>query len=325
MTLININAKSSNNYLLFYHKKNIIQSNINRIGESMKQFLELYSEHKEDITSYLQNTLKNNTTIEEDKLIRYKRNFKHFPSMNVLYITDKDYKQITPTIYRTKEVSMDMGTSKEYLVSKLKEENDEFAISEPYLSSITGTMSVTVKQKEGDEYVFIDYKLSQLLAQLGLIELHHTFDNFTKLFYQIIGFSLMFFALLAIVYAFYTFFSHLGHGAVGHEADGISLNALFKPIISITLGLAIFDLAKNILQHEVYYKRYGKDHEEGMVLRKFTIAILIALSIEALMVIFKITLHGYQDMIYGLYLIGGVGIIMVSLGLYNYLSKSSPH
>ena len=57
------------------------------------------------------------------------------------------------------------------------------------------------------------------------------------------------------------------------------------------------------------------------VLMKFSIAIIIALSIEALMVVFKIALHDYSQMIYALYLIIGIALIIVSLGIYSYLSK----
>ena len=128
-----------------------------------------------------------------------------------------------------------------------------------------------------------------------------------------IGFALILFSFLAIGYAFYSFLSHL-------ISDGFTMDTLFKPIVSVTLGLAIFDLAKTILEREVYYKNYSKESEDSMVLTKFAIAIIIALSIEALMVVFKIAIHDYKDMIYGLYLIAGVGIIITSLGIYSFLA-----
>jgi hypothetical protein len=156
--------------------------------------------------------------------------------------------------------------------------------------------------------------VSELLARLGFIELHQTFDNFSKLFYTLIGFALIFFAFLAIGYALFSFVFHL-------LDDGFTMDTLFKPIVSVTLGLAIFDLAKTILEREVYYKNYSKESEDNMVLSKFAIAIIIALSIEALMVVFKIAINDYTNMIYGLYLIIGVGIIITSLGIYNFLSK----
>lgn len=282
----------------------------------MKEFIEIYQEHQTDIESFLMNTLKNNGAIYEDEIERYKENFKSFPSMELLYITNKVYKQITPNIYRNSSDRDAEGIDRSYLEKKLIKKNEQFSISEPYLSSATEKICITVMKKEDGNHIFIDFSLSELLGRLGLIELHPTFDNFTKLFYKMIGFSLMFFSFLAIGYALYSFFSNLIN-------DGFTLDTLFKPIVSITLGLAIFDLAKTILEREVYFKSYGKESEDGMVLTKFSIAIIIALSIEALMVVFKIALHDYTKMIDALYLILGVGIIIVTLGIYNFLSKKS--
>ncbi len=282
----------------------------------MKEFIEIYKEHQTDIESFLMNTLKNNGAIHEDEIERYKENFKNFPSMELLYITNRVCKQITPNIYRNKSEEEAKGQDRGYLAKKLIKKNEQFSISEPYLSSATENICITVMKKEAGHHIFIDFSLSELLGRLGLIELHPTFDNFTKLFYKLIGFSLMFFAFLSVGYALFSFFIHLIN-------DGFTLDTLFKPIVSITLGLAIFDLAKTILEREVYFKTYGKESEDSMVLTKFSIAIIIALSIEALMVVFKIALHDYTEMIHALYLIIGVGTVIVALGVYNYLSRKS--
>lgn len=281
----------------------------------MKEFIEIYQANKEDIESFIIATLKNNNNeLVADKIENYKQNFNHFPSMELLYITDAQCKQISPNIYRNRSEETAKEKDRGYLASKLKNKKDNFSISEPYISSATGNICITVMKKEQENHIFIDFRLSELLSRLGFIELHHTFDNFSKLFYQLIGFSLMFFALLAIGYALFSFAQHL-------LLDGFTLDTLFKPIVAVTLGLAIFDLAKTILEREVYYKSYSKKSEDSMVLTKFAIAIIIALSIEALMVVFKIAIHDYKDMIYGLYLITGVGIIIVSLGVYTFLSQ----
>ena len=279
----------------------------------MKEFIDIYQEHKEEIELFIIATLENNGSISEVEPKNYHKNFQSFPSMELVYITDEKFIQIAPNVYRSKIIEEAIDKDRSYLVEKLKEKNSFFSFSKPYLSSATGNICITVMKKEGQKNVFIDFKLSALLARLGFIELHETFDGFTKQFYKGIGFSLMFFASLAIGYAFISFISHF-------IEDGFTLDTLFKPIVSVTLGLAIFDLAKTILEREVYYKSYGAESEDSMVLSKFSIAIIIALSIEALMVVFKIALHDYTQMIYGLYLIIGVALTIVSLGIYNYLS-----
>jgi len=282
----------------------------------MKEFLEIYQENQKEIEDFLINTLKHNGAIHEDEVERYKENFKSFPSMELLYITNRVCKQITPNIYRNKSEEEGKGKDRGYLEQKLIKQNEQFSISEPYLSSATGNICITVMKKEAGHHIFMDFALSELLGRLGLIELHPTFNNFTKIYYQLIGFSLMFFSFLAIGYALISFFIHL-------IDDGFTLDTLFKPIVSITLGLAIFDLAKTILEREVYFKSYAKENEDSMVLTKFSIAIIIALSIEALMVVFKIAMHDYTQMIHALYLIIGVGIIIVSLGIYTFFSMKN--
>ncbi|MCH9741461.1 MAG: hypothetical protein K0U38_11580 [Epsilonproteobacteria bacterium] len=282
----------------------------------MKEFIQIYREYKSDIESFIITTLKNNgDIIDEDEINHYKKNFNNFPSMELLYITDEHCKQISPNIYRHKTEEQAKDKDRGYLASKLTTKNSSFSISEPYISTATGNTCITVMKKEGEHHVFIDFVLSELLGRLGLVELHPTFDNFTKISYRIIGFSLMFFAFLSVGYAIISYVSHL-------FLDGsFSLDSLFKPIVAITLGLAIFDLAKTILEREVFYKNYGKESEDAMVLTKFSIAIIIALSIEALMVVFKIALKDYTQMIHAFYLILGVGIVTVALALYNYLSQ----
>jgi len=170
-------------------------------------------------------------------------------------------------------------------------------------------------KKEEDKYIFIDFRLSGLLGRLGLVELNPEFNKFTKLFYKAVGFSLMAFAFFAIIYALVGYASSI---VIDRE---FSLDTLFKPIVALTLGLAIFDLAKTILEREVFFKNYSKEDEDANVLTKFSIAIIIALSIEALMVVFKIALHDYSQMIHALYLILGIALIIISLGVYSFLSK----
>ena len=279
----------------------------------MKNFINVYREHQSNIEAFLISTLKHNGALYKDEIERYKEDFKNFPSLELLYVTNEVCKQVSPNIFRHKIDEDAKGKDRGYLEKKLIEKNEEFSISEPYLSSATGNICITTMKKEAGHYIFLDFTLGKLLGRFGLIELHTTFDTFIKNFYKFIGFSLMFFAFLAIGYALISFTSNLFDG-------NFSLNTLFKPIVAITLGLAIFDLSKTILEREVYYKSYSGESEDSMVLTKFSIAIIIALSIEALMVVFKIALHDYTEMIHALYLIIGVGIITVSLGIYNFLS-----
>ena len=281
----------------------------------MKEFLKVYEEHQEEIERFIISTLQNNGSILIEAPSNYKKVFSTFPSMELLYITDQDFKQTSPNVLRKKTEVSSKGKDRKYLSSKVTQKEDEFSISQPYISSSNGRMCITVMKKEDDKNIFIDFGLAGLLGRLGLVELHPTFNTFTKSFYIAVGFSLMAFAFIAVVYALLGYLSHL---FIEHN---FSLEGLFKPIVALTLGLAIFDLAKTILEREVFFKNYAKEDEDAKVLTKFSIAIIIALSIEALMVVFKIALHDYSQMVHALYLIIGIALIILSLGIYSYLSK----
>ncbi|MPQ96282.1 hypothetical protein F8R15_21090, partial [Thioclava sp. JE_KL1] len=150
-----------------------------------------------------------------------------------------------------------------------------------------------------------------LLTRFGLVERHPLFNQVTKSFYLVIGLSLMFFSIMSIGYAFYDYVIQLNHLAQ------YSLESIFKPIISLTMGLAIFDLAKTLLEREVFFKAYSDKKDDARLLAKFLTAIIIALSIEALMVVFKVALNDPAQMLYALYLIVGIALIILSLAFYN--------
>ncbi|NQY54557.1 MAG: hypothetical protein HRT42_13410 [Campylobacteraceae bacterium] len=127
------------------------------------------------------------------------------------------------------------------------------------------------------------------------------------------GFSLALFSLFIIFYSIYSFSLDL------FINDKFSLEMIFKPIVSLTLSLAIFDLAKTILEQEVFFKSYSRNSSSEInMFVKFLITIIIALSIETLMLVFKIAISDFTQMIYALYLIVGVSLIIISLSLFIY-------
>lgn len=138
------------------------------------------------------------------------------------------------------------------------------------------------------------------------------FNFMTKITYALIGYGLTIFALILIFYAFYNFLNH------STDEDISIFQLIFKSTIALTLGLAIFDLAKNLLEHEVIFKeRFANESGSHKLLEKFLISIIIALSIEALMTVFKIALTDYKDIIYAVYLILSISVMTVSLSFFH--------
>ena len=135
--------------------------------------------------------------------------------------------------------------------------------------------------------------------------------------YATIGYGLSILSFILITYSFASFGSYILY-------NGDLIEITFKAIISLTLGLAVFDLGKNLIEHEVVFKENNSHEKSGSkMFIKFLISIITALSIEALMLVLKISLtKEYSDMTYALYLIAGTSLMIISLSIFYKMSKA---
>jgi uncharacterized membrane protein len=109
----------------------------------------------------------------------------------------------------------------------------------------------------------------------------------------------------------------------GTDLYAIDINEIFKATILLTLSLAIFDLVKAIFEEEVLGKEKKGDETGGhQTMIRFLGSIIIALSIEALMLVFKFALTDPSMLLYAVYLISGVSLLLVSLSLYMKFSRT---
>lgn len=283
----------------------------------MKEFIEIYEENREKIEFFITESIKNVGSLKACEKDKYKKLFNIFPSLELIYRVNSETKlQVSANIYKNKTDKKEMNKNRNYLIEKLYFINTNIAFSKPYLSGATRNNCITVTIKENNEIIFLDFALDKLLERLNLIELNKPFHTITKIFYTFAGFSLAFLSAFIICYSLFDFFNSF------FTQFNFSLDAIFKPIISLTLGVAIFDLAKTILEQEVFFKSYSKNSKvETKVIIKFLITIIIALSIEALMVVFKIALHDYDKMINAFYLISGISFIIIALSIFIYITK----
>ncbi|MCT7561237.1 hypothetical protein ACN2C0_04630 [Aliarcobacter butzleri] len=283
----------------------------------MKEFFETYNQHQEDIEYFLQESLKNTGSLSNHKKNDFKQLYKIFPSLELVYIIDKHTKiQTSNNFYRYKIDENAKNKDRSHLISKLHFTDSNMAFSKPYISSATRSTCVTVTIKEENEIFFLDFRIDILLQKLNLIELNKPFHSITKGFYIIAGFSMIVLSILTIFFSLYDFMLYI------FSNHDLSLEMIFKPIISLTLSIAIFDLAKTILEQEVFFKSYSKNSRvETKILTKFLTTIIIALSIEALIVVFKIAINDYVQMVNAFYLIAGIALILVSLTIFIYFSQ----
>jgi hypothetical protein len=286
----------------------------------VKHLVKLYEDNYTMLERFITSTLLrfNNRHITK---VDIENMFKLFPSLELVYTTDSNLIQTSPNIERHGvEKNEHIGIKREYLLYSRKGSKKEFPegadiiIKQPYISSITGNLCITVIQKREHDFVFLDFELEKLLKRFGLYDNHAAFEIFLKIFYGGISIALISVAM---------FLS--GYGMVGfaenfHEA---SLESIFKPVVALTLGLAIFDLGKTIFEQEVLASDGYNDTFKPKTLINFTVSIIIALMIEALLMVFKISLSNYQDLIYPLYLIIGSAILFISFSIFYYIYKKT--
>ncbi len=274
-------------------------------GDFMKHILNIYFKNKNSVQYYLRDTLIafHPSNFEKKSLVQF---FETGKAAEIIYAVSSDYKQITPGYSRKNLDDTRIGYDKSYYFRGIQFNDDNTYITNPYLHHVTGGPTVTGVKKEGNNFLVIDFDLLRLLEELNLIEHNALINRINKLVIGTGGILLGAVSLFLILYGGFIFTS------LFWNAQNLDIfHAVFQSIISITIGLAIYDLAKHIIEHEILFK--GGMHEENSentILAKFLNSIIIASSIESLMVVFKIVLEDYSRMINALYLIIGVALLI---------------
>lgn len=281
----------------------------------MKETVTIYKKHRQFIENSLTSMIESIDLAQYDDM-KAKSIFVLLPSLKATYKINEKYKQATPTYTNDGVDNNSIGTEKEHLLSRINFREDDIYISNSYVNSRTGTPCITIVLHRNGEYIVYDFELYELLKELMLIEGDKRFILFIQIFYGFFGFLFVIFSLALIVYSIYIVYD------VITMQEGNILSGFFRSIIALTLGLAIFDLAKTILEHEVFYKEHSRNYNlENRLLARFLISIIVALSIEALMVVFKIVLSDYAQMIHAFYLISGIGVMIISLSIFIFIMR----
>ncbi len=283
----------------------------------MKDVINLFKKHKITINNFVSTVI---SSLPRDYIDNADSILKYNPYIQLMYSVDDKFKQTSPIICKNERNTDSVGSDKYHYFAKLDLDDNGIYISNPYIHYRTGKASISVVKFIDSVYYVFDIKLIELLEELRLIEYNSIHDKFKKIIYAF-GSTLL--ALVSIVLIGYGGFTLVSLLIPSGEVD--FLNDIFKSIISITLGLAIYDLAKQIFEHEViFHSFHHEEDKQYKVLGKFLISIIIALSIETLMVVFKIALEDYTHMLSAFYLMIGTTIMLVGLAyFYKTINKAS--
>lgn len=285
----------------------------------MKRIVNQFRENRHAIEMFLRNRVEDDRYDFSDEE-GIQTAFEHLPFLDMFYVIGSDLKQKSPNYFRKGKDATRIGRDKSHYFANMNVEKFKSYVSNPYIHHVTGESSVTmVLPYRNETFIVFDFNLLKLLETLRLIEHNARFEYCNRFVYAAGGITLGFVSLFLIGYGAYTF------GSVFFHMTGHILHNIFQAIIAITLGLAIYDLSKTIMENEVMYKNAGKQREgQYSVLGKFLVSIIIALSIESLMVVFKITLGDYTGLGYAFLLIFGVTLMIVGVGWFDYLTKPKP-
>ncbi len=236
-----------------------------------------------------------------------------------VYLLDAAGNQVGPTYLKEGKKEEDSGknrSSRAYYYRAMHERR--CTITDPYPSLINDELTVTASEPIFDEngkIIFIaclDLPLSEVLKIAHPLALESNAGKFFRAIYAIFSLALTFVALLLFVKGIEGFLMY----GFGHY-DAIEIKDIFESTILLTLSLAIFDLVKTLFEEEVL-GRSKKDSETDIhkTMVRFLGSIVIALSIEALMLVFKFAMTEPHMLINAIYIIGGVAALLVGLAIY---------
>ena len=239
--------------------------------------------------------------------------------VEAIYALDPHGVQLTKNISKQKKLKGigkgENRSDRAYFYKTVKEHR--CTLTEPYPSYISNNMVVTSSFPIYDQddnllcIVCIDITLANILRMVHPSSIDSFSGTLSKVAYASFSIALAAVSLLLFVKGVSAFLYF------GFNFGSIDINEMFKATILLTLSLAIFDLVKAIFEEEVL----GKEKKEGagdghQTMIRFLGSIIIALSIESLMLVFKFALTDPAKLEYAVYLIMGVALLLVSLSVY---------
>ena len=242
------------------------------------------------------------------------------PDCEGVYVLNAQGEQITPT-YLADGSSTDTcvgqrRSNRAYYYRAMKEKR--CTITDPYPSLITQELTITASKpifNSDGEILYVaclDMPLTAVLKIAHPMAMKSISGRVFRYGYAAFTLVLAMVALLLFLKGTAYFFEQ------GFNIQNIEIKSIFNATILLTLSLAIFDLVKTLFEEEVL-GRHTENHSASdphKTMVRFLGSIIIALSIEALMLVFKFAMTDPDKLIMAIYIIGGVSLLMISLAIY---------
>lgn len=245
--------------------------------------------------------------------------------LEAVYLLDAKGNQVGPTYLKEGKKEEDDGarrSTRAYYYRAMRERR--CTITDPYPSLLTDDLTVTASQPIFDEHgeivyvACLDMPLGEVLKIAHPLALESFAGRFFRVTYAVFCLALTFVSLLLFVKGIEGFLAY-GFG----QYDKIEIKDIFEATILLTLSLATFDLVKTLFEEEVLGRpKHDPSSDIHKTMVRFLGSIIIALSIEALMLVFKFAMTAPEQLVNAIYIIGGVAMLLVGLAVYVRLTHT---
>lgn len=252
---------------------------------------------------------------------------RNYPFVDILFTLDEQGTQSSSNFsceskqnrFTKDNKGLDRSYRPYYLLAK---NSDGAVITEPYLSSASKKLciSASIKILATDArvlgFIVLDIDLAETVEFLMGDILRKRFTPLFKITYTLIVAGLFGVVILLMMNAYQ-------NAVEVFQMEFTAKENILKPfriIVFLTLALAVFDLGKTILEEEVLmHKDIFRHSSTRRTITRFVSAILIALLIEALLLMFKTTIGYHDNYMSGVWMMFAAVGLLIGLGLYVYL------
>lgn len=298
--------------------------------------LERYQEHRHSIDQLVSSivtgiaerrVLDNGTVLKE--AMEWLSNT--YPFVDLIYTLDAKGVQVSENIApdaKASRIVSGLGRNRSqrpYFIAA--QQSEAVAITEPYLSSASHLLCVSAAQKITDEsgtvlgFLVVDIDLGDVIEFLMGDRQRRRYQPWFKAVYGLIVLGLFAVVAVLLFIAANELFQLIFRS--GH------VDATLKPfsiIIFLTLALAVFDLGKTMIEEEVLmHKDIFRHSSTRRTITRFIAAILIAVSIESLLLMFKSVLGDAEHLRDAVAMMAAAIGLLIGLGIYVYLGAKAEY
>lgn len=300
------------------------------------QIIEHYHQHTLSINELMGSILSgiNDQSLFEDETKQQKAIdclVESYPFVDLLYTLDSKGQQISHNVAPGRTFSEHqggVGKDRSHRPYFLQAKNSPTTIvTEPYLSVASRSLCISAAaevRSAHDEllgYIVLDIDLSRTIEFMMGDSQRRKFSAFFKGIYSAIALGLFIVVGLLFYFSLQELSSVFMPSMSEHD---LHYTKPFGIIVYLTLALAIFDLAKTTLEEEVLmHKDIFRHSSTRRTITRFMAAILIAVSIEALLLMFKSVLSDGSMLAGAVEMMFSAAGLLVALGVYVFLGAKA--